>query len=278
LKQEPKIAGILDSLVWARRHTKTLDEQDPHNPYKPFPADREYHDWLHQLWQEEPILFIEKSRTMMTSWWMAVEATHYVMVNQPASCIFWAQEEKPAVKLIDYAKTLYSQQDDFFKAEYPLTVPVDRQAYNRLDFKDGGWLLALPGKDPSKIRSEHPSLVCFDEAAHIERFREAFGVALLTKVPRMLAVSTAYPGEFNDMIRDAVEEPCSAESGERGRHVQEEVQRSRDDRGAEADGGRTHGSRRGAGTGRIQAYDLRLEGQVRRDERGRGTAVAATGG
>ena len=61
---------------------RTMDEQDPHNPYKKFPSDREYHDWLHGLWEKEPILFIEKSGTMMTSRWMAVEATRYVTTKE----------------------------------------------------------------------------------------------------------------------------------------------------------------------------------------------------
>lgn len=203
---EPKARGIVDSLYWMRHCTQTLDEQTPDDPYKPFPVDREYHDALHQLWLREPILFVEKSRTMMTSWWAAGECTHMVMTRQPMTCVYWAQEEKPAVKLIDYSKTLYDRQDPWFKAAYPLKVPIDRQAYNRLDFADGGWLLALPGKDPGKIRSEHPGIVCFDEAAHIDRGGEAFATALFTKVPRMLAVSTAYPGWFRDITRDAVQE------------------------------------------------------------------------
>src|SRR5437762_3513118 len=73
----PLCRPILDSLYWLRHHTKTLDEQDPANPFKPFP-NREYHQFLTDRWLEEAILLIEKSRTMMTSWWMAGVCTHYV--------------------------------------------------------------------------------------------------------------------------------------------------------------------------------------------------------
>jgi hypothetical protein len=66
--------------------------------------------------------------------------------------------------------------------------------------------------------------------------------------------------------------------GRGGRHGQEEVQRSGDDRGVEADGSGADGRGDRAGTGRVQAHDLRLEGQVWGDERGRGAAFAATGG
>ena len=66
---------------------------------------------------------------------------------------------------------LWQQQDDWLKQLYPLTTPdTARQAYNRLEYAHGGWLMALPGKDPGKIRSEHPTIVAFDEAAHIPNF------------------------------------------------------------------------------------------------------------
>src|SRR6185437_6908168 len=64
---------------------------------------------------------------------------------------------------------------------------------------------------------------------------------------------------------------------ERGRYVEEEVFGSGDDRGAETDGSGTHGGRCGPRTGRVEAHRLRLESQVRRDERERGAAAAATG-
>lgn len=76
-------------------------------------------------------------------------------------------------------------------------------------------------KDPGKIRGAHPTIVFFDEAAHIENFREAFTVALLTKVPKMLAVTTAYPGD----CRDNDQRGCGGTSafviGDGGRRTQD---------------------------------------------------------
>ena len=65
---------------------------------------------------------------------------------------------------------------------------------------------------------------------------------------------------------------------ERGReYVEEQAHGSADDRGAEASGGGAEGGRRGAGSGRVEAHDLRLEGEVRRDgcERGAGSEAVA---
>lgn len=189
-----------------RRYTRTQDEQDPINPYKPFP-DYPYFDYLHELWEREPALLVEKSRTMMVTWWGTAECTHYVMTHQPASTIFWAQDEDRAQKCIEYCWTLYEQQDARLKALYPLKRPKDQQASkSTLEFADGGWLVALPGKDPNKIRSEHPTIVWLDECCFIDNGGEAFDVAISTRVPFIRGVSSAAPSWFRDLTAPAVPE------------------------------------------------------------------------
>jgi hypothetical protein len=67
-----------------------------------------------------------------------------------------------------------------------------------------------------------------------------------------------------------------SEKGEE--HVQEPAHRGADLRGVEAVGGRTETGGRGTGSGRVQAHDLCLESQVRRDGREPGAGgQAATG-
>jgi hypothetical protein len=182
--------------------TKTKDEQDQTNPFKHFPR-YPYFTVLHNVWLKEPVLFIEKSRTMMVSWWSAAEALHYVMTRQPAKAILWAMDEARSLTLLDYARVLYEQQGDVFKRVFPLERPLDRQSYNRLELKDGGVLIALPGKDPDRIRSEHPTIVIIDEAAFLENGGESFDVALSSRVPRMMCISSASPGWFHQITKGA---------------------------------------------------------------------------
>src|SRR5690348_16073264 len=122
LRDCPHAAGVVDSLEWMQWWTKTKDEQDPENPYKPLPR-RPYFELMHELWQREPVIFFEKSRSMITSWYCAGETTHYVMTHQPAVGIFWAQDERRAVKLRDYAWVLWEQQDARLRALYPVIRP-----------------------------------------------------------------------------------------------------------------------------------------------------------
>ena len=90
------------------------------------------------------------------------------MTRQAAKAILWALDEARALTLLDYARVLCEQQDDVFKKIFPLERPLDRQSYSRLEVKDGGILVALPGQDPDRIRSEHPTIVIIDQAAFIE--------------------------------------------------------------------------------------------------------------
>jgi phage FluMu gp28-like protein len=196
---------MVDSLVWMRKWTRSWDEHDTVNPYKPLP-DYRYFDVLHHLFLTESRLFVEKSRTVMATWWGAGECLHYVMTHQPASCIFWCPDEDRAIKCMKYCKVFYAQQRDDFKALYTLPrkkKAIDDQAVYRFELASGGWLEALPGKNPDKIRSEHPTIVFMDECAFNENGAEAYANAISTRPQKLIAISSAYPGWFYDMIEPA---------------------------------------------------------------------------
>lgn len=198
----PEVPYVMNSLFWMWNKTKTRDDQDPIHPFKPFP-DRDYFLALHKIYLAEPVLFIEKSRTMMASWWAAGETVHYVMTHQPSKGIFWSQDEDRSIALLDYAKVLYGHQNAPFPEIFPLKRPMERQNTTTLEFADGGKLIALPGKDPDKIRSEHPSILVIDEACFIENGGEAFDIAISSRVPKVLVISSAAPSWFRRLTKDA---------------------------------------------------------------------------
>jgi hypothetical protein len=45
---------------------------------------RPYLKVMHEIWLKEPILFVEKSRSMLRSWWGVAKVLHAVMTRQPA--------------------------------------------------------------------------------------------------------------------------------------------------------------------------------------------------
>jgi len=195
--------SAVSSLHWMWYDTKTRDDQNPEHPYKPFPR-REYFQRLHELAERESILFIEKSRTMMMSWWAVAEDMHYVMTHPPATVIFWAQDQDRSVVLRDYAWVLWENSHPAIKESFPVLRPRERQAFNELEFKSGAKCLALPGKDPDKIRSLHPTRLIMDEACFIENGGEAFDVAISSKVPKVKVISSAAPGWFRMLTKPAI--------------------------------------------------------------------------
>ena len=155
----PVARAVMSSLHWMYHWTNTRDDQDLENPYKRFPR-HDYFFVMHKLFLRERVLFVEKSRSMVTSWWAAAEALHYVMTHQPSKAILWAQDERRAVMLRDYVWVLYEQQESILKELYPVPRPRLKQSYDKLELSDGGLLIALPGKRSKmciRSRASHAS-------------------------------------------------------------------------------------------------------------------------
>jgi hypothetical protein len=144
---------------------------------------------------------------MMATWWAAAETLHFVMTHQPTTAMLWAQDQDRAVILRDYVWTLYEQQEVVLRDLFPVPKPRVQQSFDSMKLSDGGVILALPGKDPRKIAGYHPSLLVMDEACFIEQGGEAFDVALASRVPKVVLISTAAPSWLRRLTKNAVPVP-----------------------------------------------------------------------
>lgn len=192
----------VDRLFWLTQCTKTRDEQDKEFPFKPFPP-LPYLEPLLEVLDNEPIVFLEKSRTMMASWIVAGWAAHLAF-TRPASCIvFQSEDEDRAVHSVGYCKTLWEHSPELLREQWTLAKPLDKQPYNEFRLANASRLVAIPG-DPDKIRSEHPTAVILEEAAHIQEGERSFNVAAATRCPHLICVSSANPGWFRDATEFAM--------------------------------------------------------------------------
>jgi hypothetical protein len=193
--------SIKNPLVWGRYATVTQDEQDKLHPFKPFPS-WEYFDYLLPIFQNEPVVFLKKSRTMLASWFVSLWALHE-MLNHPAtSVVIQSRDEDRAVHNIESMKILYENSIPQLKDRWPLSGPLHKQSYNRFDLANKSWAVGISG-DPKKINSLHSSIVILDEAALMERGAESFASALATKARTIIVLSSAEPGWFEDYIEGA---------------------------------------------------------------------------
>ena len=189
-------------LYWMTKCTRTLDEQDRNNPFKPFP-DRPYFHDLYAAWRSEPVLFVEKSRSVMLTWFFVALCLHEALTSRGTRVLFLAPDQDRTLLAMRYAWTLYENQDSDLKRLWPLARPRNRQSAYALELKKNSILEALPGKDPGKIRGEHPTIVFMDEACAMENWAEAYDVALAARPLKLIAISSAQPSEFRAATRHA---------------------------------------------------------------------------
>lgn len=194
--------AINDCHFWLTECTKTRDEQDKENPYKPFPH-LPYLPHLLDVLDFEPIVFLEKSRTMMASWIVAGWAAHQAF-TRPATCVvFQSEDEDRAVHDVEYCKVLWENSIAPLKEQWRLAKPLDKQPYNEFRLANDSRLIGIPG-DPDKLRSEHPTIVVLDEAAHITEGERSYNVAAATRCLHLVCLSSANPGWFRDATEFAV--------------------------------------------------------------------------
>ena len=184
-----------EPLFWLQHHTRTRDshwrEAGASSPYRPFPK-KSYFAAVVETIQSEPVLFIEKSRDMMISWLCVGYFTHAAMTNDEREVLFQSQKEDKAAELIDYAKTLYEQQDERLKRRFPLAKPLKEQSALKLEFANGSRIIGIP-EGADQIRSYHPWGLLMDEAAFQPEAGEAYDAAVPV-CQKIIVVSSAGPG------------------------------------------------------------------------------------
>lgn len=153
----------------------------------------------------EPVVFLEKSRTMMATWLIMGWAAHMAFTRPARKIVFQSEDEDRAVHGIENCKELWRNAMPELQKRWPLVKDIDKQSFTNLELKNGSQIVGIPG-NPDKVRSEHPSLIVFDEAAHMEYFLESFHTAIATRTPKMVALSSANVGAFRDATRAA--KPC----------------------------------------------------------------------
>jgi len=189
---------VADPLIWLQRHTKTKDshwrEHGAESPFRPFP-DLPYFRPLVEMYQQEPIFFIEKSRNLMLSWLCVGLFTHAVMTTPGIEVLFQSQKLEKACELVDYAKVLYDQSDEAIRKAYPLAKKL--RAADALEFAHKSRIIAIPGGG-DQIRSYHPWGLFMDEAAFMPEAGDSYNNAVPV-CKKMIILSSAGPGWFAEV-------------------------------------------------------------------------------
>jgi hypothetical protein len=196
--------AMCDPLHWLQNYTKTENphwkEEGLESAYMPFPR-KEYYKAVFEVFEHEPVVFVEKSRDMMMSWCCVAYFTHQAMRYPSREIVFQTKKEDDVVELVHYAKILYDQQPQWLKDAHPLPKPVWSQPFLEFDLGRGSVITGIPGGG-DQIRSKHPWGVLEDEAAFQPDAGDAYANAVNAGVPKIIVNSSAGPGWFADYVRD----------------------------------------------------------------------------
>jgi hypothetical protein len=161
-------------------------------PFKaPFPKKTYFVFLFDAFLRRFPMLFIPKSRTLMTSWAAMGFAFWAAQWHQEETIVQTASEEK-AFHLVDYARQLFDNQEPWLKQRHPLK----RCSSFALGWEAGGEV-AVIASGADKIRMYHPSNYIMDEAAYLPEGEECLNAVIPTGA-RIIAISSARAGWFGD--------------------------------------------------------------------------------
>ena len=228
-----------EPLWWLRNCTKTQNphwkKQGFKSPFAPFPEYRNLENGLDYLdyafdffkpirdmrlaWSREQIIaqrlalglppeepagearlrIIEKSRTMLGTWSCIGYFTHWAQTVPGTEFLFQSQTQDKAEELIEYAKILWDQQDQFLKDTYKLDRKVGDFPKDMMRWDNAARILAIPS-DPDKVRMFHPTGMLMDECAFLGEFRKNLDTALPAAGEIVIALSSAGPSEFAEFV------------------------------------------------------------------------------
>lgn len=166
---------------WVKIHvsgwTKTLDEHDEANPYKPLP-DKDYLRLMSYAWVNEPLLLIPKSRQVLVTWLFCAIATHNLLVRPAQRMAVISKKFEDADALIDRMETIYNQLPHS-RFHVPAAWPKHRKS-GEVTCPENDSIVQAMGEEAKGLRQYTFSWVFSDEVAFQDQADEIFRAAMPT--------------------------------------------------------------------------------------------------
>jgi hypothetical protein len=162
--------------------------------------DYPYLQLLHEVWKNERLISIYKSRRMMMSWYFVWLLLHLTMFHESRLVFFVSKKEENSDELVKRAEFIYDNIPD----ELLPVKPAKESKYCHLAFPElRSKIIGVPaGSD--QLRQFASSGILFDEFAFWKQAEESYKAAIATveKTGRFIVVSTVQPGFFYEFCMD----------------------------------------------------------------------------
>jgi hypothetical protein len=169
----------------------TKDEGDAEHPYKAFPAKQHLYRLTRDLFGEEKVVLVDKSRQMMISTLCCLLLMWLIMFRRGRTCFISKQKRELAEMLMrDKIAGPYERMPEWVRLALPLEINKSQIVATRTDSRVNA---VAQNAAVGEFRGNRASVVVVDEAAFQEYFREMVGAAR-EMCDRMWAITTANAG------------------------------------------------------------------------------------
>jgi len=195
-----------DPWYWLTTWAYTLDSHDREDPIKKFP-DTGYLKHLTEVWLDEKLLLVPKSRQMMVSWLFCALYLWDTQFYPGRLNFFQSKKEEDADSLVKRAKFIYDKQPAFLKKYKVNPSNLGKHTYCKFELPEISSMIKGIPEGGHQIRMHTSSGIFSDEMGFQPEAEDAYTAAKPTidGGGRFTGVSTAEPGFFADMVDDIVE-------------------------------------------------------------------------
>lgn len=183
---------------WIQETVYTKDEHDLYNPIKKFP-DKAYLEKICNLWLNEPLLLIPKSRQLLMTWLFCACYLWDVLFNEGRLIFFQSKKEEDADRLVQRADFIYKHEPDWVQMLFPAAY-----TFCHLKIPQGHCEIWGVPQGGDQIRSHTASGIFSDEMGFQTEAESAYTGALPTikHGGRFTGVSSANPGFFHYLVEN----------------------------------------------------------------------------
>ena len=167
IKVAKRLAAIKSNPKYFFAHcVYTKDGNDMNNPCKAFPWHLEYHHKLCDLWHQNRMFIIEKSRQMQVTWFMLAAHLWLGLTGPDREIYFRRQTFDDAQKLLDDMEYIYDHIPEEIWPKELLPAKYTKEGIFSLPEINTTFYAVSSGRD--KMRGRTPTAVLLDEFAFQE--------------------------------------------------------------------------------------------------------------
>lgn len=182
----------------------------PMDPIRPFPLGEPRYQYMRPIidvWQQEQLLLVQKSRDMMASWLFIALYTWDTLYHKARQNFMQSENAAKTRDLVKRGFHIYKSQPKFLRDVAPAGYAIGPFNAGVVTIDElGSELVGLP-EGAGQVRQYHPSGIYTDETAFHKDAGETFAAVkpAIQAGGRYTGVSSAYPGWFQIMCQDMLQ-------------------------------------------------------------------------